>query len=136
MLVVPPGTPIRHGSTNVDFSQLVVGERIHAHGTKSGTTVTATSVEVQNEHTDVPNPGDDHGHDADENEVNGTVSGAAAGHACPAFTFSVASTTVTTTATTKFEDVSSARYLYELSVQIDSPTSMPNSSAAAPTRTR
>jgi len=121
MLVVPAGTPIRHGSTTVNFSQLAVGERIHAHGTKSGTTVTATSVEVQNEHTDLPNPGDDHGHDGDdanEAEVKGTVSGAVTGHACPAFTFSVGSTTVTTTATTKFEDVSCAGVVNGVSVEV------------------
>jgi uncharacterized protein DUF5666 len=121
MLVVPTGTPIRHGSTNVNFSQLAVGERIHAHGTKSGTTVTATSVEVQNEHTDLPNPGNDHGNDGDdanEAEVKGTVSGAVTGHACPAFTFSVGSTAVTTTATTKFEDVSCAGVVNGVSVEV------------------
>ena len=121
MLVVPPGTPIRHGSTNIDFAQLAVGERIHAHATKNGTTITATSVEVQNEHTDVPNPGDDHGHDGnDDNEadVKGTVSGAAAGHACPAFTFSVGTTTVTTNASTKFEDTTCAGVVNGVSVEV------------------
>jgi len=121
MLVVPPGTPIHHGSTAIDFSKLAVGERIHAHATKNGSTFTATDVEVQNEHTDVPNPGDDHGHDGDDNEaeVKGTVSGAAAGHACPAFTFSVGTTTVTTTASTKFEDVSCAGVVNGMSVEVE-----------------
>ncbi len=116
MLVVPPGTPIRHGSTNIDFAQLAVGERIHAHGTKNGTTITATSVEVQNEHTDVPDPGD--GNDDNEAEVKGAVSGAAAGHACPAFTFSVGTTTVTTNASTKFDDITCAGVVNGVSVEV------------------
>jgi CarboxypepD_reg-like domain/Domain of unknown function (DUF5666) len=120
MLVVPPGTPIHHGSTAIDFSKLAAGERIHAHATKSGTTFTATDVEVQNEHTDLPDPGDDHGHDGDDNEAEakGTVSGAATGHACPAFTFSIGSTTVTTNASTKFEDVSCAGVVNGISVEV------------------
>jgi hypothetical protein len=121
MLVIPTGVPIHHGSTIIDFSQLVVGERIHAHATKNGATFTATDVELQNENADVPNPGDDHGHngnDANEAEVKGTVSGAAAGHACPAFTFSVGSTTVTTTASTKFEDTTCAGVVNGVSVEV------------------
>jgi len=121
MLVIPAGVPIHHGSTSIDFAALVVGDRIHAHATKSGTSFTATEVEVQNEKADVPNPGDDHGHDgndANEAEVKGTVSGAAAGHACPAFTFSVGSTAVTTTASTKFEDTSCAAVVNGVSVQV------------------
>jgi hypothetical protein len=106
---VPPGTPIHHGGTPVDFAKLVIGERVHIDATKSGTTFVARDVEVQNEHVDLPGPGDDHGHDGDNAaEVKGTVSGAAAGHACPAFTFIVGTTTVTTTATTKFEDTTCA----------------------------
>jgi Domain of unknown function (DUF5666)/CarboxypepD_reg-like domain len=120
MLVVPPGTPIHHGSTAIDFSKLAVGERIHAHAAKNGSTFTATDVEVQNEHTDLPNLGDNHGHDGDDNQasVKGTVSGAAAGHACPAFTFSVGTTTVTTTASTKFDDVSCAGVVNGISVEV------------------
>jgi hypothetical protein len=120
VLVVPAGTAIHHGSTTIDFSKLEVGERIHAHATMNGRTLTATDLEVQNEHTDLPSPGDDHGHDGNDNEaeVKGTVTRAAAGHACPAFTFSVGSTAVTTTASTKFEDVSCAGVVNGISVEV------------------
>ncbi len=121
MLVVPVGTPIHHGSTSIDFSQLAVGERIHAHATMNGNTFTATDVEVQNEHTNVPPanppPDNDHGND-NEAEVGGTVAGAAAGHACPAFTFSVGTTVVTTTASTKFADITCAGVVNGIAVEV------------------
>jgi hypothetical protein len=132
-LVVPVGTPIRHGSTAIDFAQLVVGERIHAHATKSGTTFTATEVNVQNEHADVPNPGDDHGHDGEdqnEAEVKGTVSGAAANHPCPAFTFTVGSTAITTIASTRFEDTTCAGVVNGITVEVEGVRTGPNAITA------
>jgi Domain of unknown function (DUF5666) len=103
---------IRREGDTISCAQIQVGDRIEAHGTKSGTMLVASDVNVKTDHTVPDQPGDDGsqpGHDdntdeTDESEVHGIVAGAAAGHACPAFTFSVGATTVTTTSTTKFED--------------------------------
>jgi hypothetical protein len=51
--------------------------------------------------------------------VKGTVSGAAAGHACPAFTFTVAGVAVTTTASTRFEDTTCAGVVNGISVEVE-----------------
>jgi len=106
---VPAGTPVHHGDTAVALTALVVGERVHVHGTMTApNAVTATDVEVQNEHAD-PGDGDgrgDDGHDGAEAEIEGTLSGLTG--ACPAVTFMVSSTTVVTNASTKYEDTTCA----------------------------
>jgi hypothetical protein len=124
---VPPGTPIHHGSTPVAFANLAVGERVHIRGTKNGTTFVASDVEVQNEQVAPPGPGEDH----NEAEVEGTVSGAAAGHACPVFTFMLGTTTVTTTATTKFEDTTCAGVVNGIKVQATGTRTSPTAITAA-----
>jgi len=47
-VTVPAGTPIRHGDTVIDFAQIKVGDRVHVHGTNTGSGITATRVTVQN----------------------------------------------------------------------------------------
>lgn len=84
---VPAGTPIHHGGTAVDFSQLVVGDRVHIQAMKSGTMLTATDVEVQN---DKPA----------QAEVSGKVS--AVSGSCPKLTLTVKGTTVLTDSATRF----------------------------------
>src|SRR5262249_39464029 len=103
---------IRHGNTTLTCSQIHVNDRIEAKGTKNGATFVATEVKVETER------GFEHDDD-NEIEVKGTVSGAPAGHACPAFTFSVGSTTVTTTATTQFDDVTCAGVVNGISVEAE-----------------
>jgi hypothetical protein len=97
LVTVPAGTPIRHGDTRLDFAQIHVGDRIHVHATNTGTTVSATAVEVQTEHGN-PEPGDNHG----EMELKGTMSAKAG--TCPSVTFTVSSTNVATNASTQFKD--------------------------------
>lgn len=100
-VTVPAGTPIRHGGTTLALADIHVGDRVHVRGTRSGTTVTATEVEVQTDSPGTaPKPDDDHG----EVELSGTLSGR--GGVCPMLTFSVSSTPVVTSASTKFEDTS------------------------------
>jgi len=108
-VTVPAGTPVHHGSTAVALTALVAGERVHAKGTMTGpNAMTATDVEVQNEHA---NPGDDAGDDdghGDDNhgevELNGAPSGITG--TCPTVTFTVSSATVTTNAAKKFDGLS------------------------------
>jgi hypothetical protein len=112
---------IRHGSTTLTCAQIQANDRVEVHGTRSGSTVVATDINVETEHGVEPEPGDDHGNDGGnggEAEVSGTVGGAAASHACPAFTFSVGSIAVTTTAATRFEDTSCAGVVNGTSVEV------------------
>ncbi len=111
---------IRHGSTTLTCAHIQASDRVEVHGTRSGSTVVATDVNVDTEHGIEPEPGDDHGNDGGNGDagVKGTVAGAAANHACPAFTFSVGSITVTTTAATKFEDTSCAGVVNGTSVEV------------------
>jgi uncharacterized protein DUF5666 len=109
VVAVPAGVTIRHGGTPLTLAQILVGDRVHVHGTRNGTGVVATEVEVENEHPgdDHGNdPGDDHGNDPgdghDAAELNGAMSAKAG--ACPLLTFSVSSTRVTTTSATSFKD--------------------------------
>jgi Domain of unknown function (DUF5666) len=97
LVMVPAGTPIRHGGTPVDFAQLRVGDRVHAQATMNGTAITATEVMLQTEHGN-PEPGEDHG----EVELKGTISGKSG--TCPSLIFTVSSTMVTTNASTKFDE--------------------------------
>jgi uncharacterized protein DUF5666 len=107
-IIVPAGTPIHHGNTAVSCAQLTPGLRIHVKGTKNGTMVTATEILVQGDVPGQPQPPA-----ANVVELKGTVS-AIASRACGTntVTFTVMSgstaTTVTTNASTKFEDTSCA----------------------------
>jgi hypothetical protein len=112
---------IRHGATSLTCSQIQVNDHVEAHGTMNGRTFVATDVNVETAHGVEPEPGDDHGNDGNdqnESEVQGAVSGAAAGHSCPAFTFSVGSTVVTTTSGTRFEDTTCAGVVNGITVEV------------------
>jgi len=104
---VPAGVVIRHGDTAMTLADIHVGDRVHVHGTGTRTAVTATNIEVQRSNAGQPAPpaapGDD---DHDEAELTGAVSGRSG--ACPALTFTVASTTVVTSAATQFKDTTCA----------------------------
>ena len=71
---------------------------------------------VQND--DEGEDGNDDNKGGNEAEIKGAVSGAASGHACPAFTFTVGSTSVTTSASTKFEDTTCAAVVNGISVEV------------------
>src|SRR4051812_11822679 len=109
VVTVPAGIVIRHDGTTMTLTDIHVGDRVHVHGTGTRTAVTATRIEVQRSISGLPAPtptrppGDD---DHDEAEVNGAVSGLRG--ACPAITFTVASTTVVTSAATEFKDTTCA----------------------------
>jgi hypothetical protein len=103
-VLIPVGTPIRHGGTALTCAQLTVGLRVHVKGTKNGSTVTATEIIVQGE----PGPPE-----ANEVELKGTVS-AITSRSCAGntvtFTLMSAGTPVTvmTNASTKFEETTCA----------------------------
>lgn len=91
-VTVPDTTVIRHGQTTLTLADLHVGDRLHVKGTKSGATLVASEIIVQRPESTEP----------DHVALTGPVSALAG--TCPAVTFSVNGTTVTTTATTRFGD--------------------------------
>jgi uncharacterized protein DUF5666 len=94
-----PGVVIRHGNRTLTMADIQVGDHIQARGTMNGTTLVATEIKVE-----------DTGNDNDENqaELKGTVSAFSGAATCPAATFMIGTTKVTTSATTVFDDVTCA----------------------------
>jgi Domain of unknown function (DUF5666) len=121
MVTVPATATIRHGSTIMKLSDILVGDRVHVKGMMTGTMTVASEIEVQNEHAGDdnhggnpgPNPGPGNGNDdGDDDHGNGRVelsgSVAARSGTCPSLTFTVGTTPVSTSSTTEFKDVSCA----------------------------
>lgn len=117
---------IRHGGTTLTCAQIRVNDRVEAHGTKTSTTIVATAVNVETEHGLEQEPNDDHDDEANEAEVQGTVAGAPAGHSCPAFTFAVGSTSVSTNGATRFEDTTCAEVVNGVTVEAKGTRTGPN----------
>ncbi len=88
---VPTTAIIRHGDTDIKFSELKVGDRVHVKGTKNGQLLTAREVMVQNDNTTVPV------------NVTGPVSLLQSGFTCPTIRFTVAGWIVETGAATDFQ---------------------------------
>ena len=123
VVTVPATATIRHGSTTMKLSDIHVGDRVEVKGMTTGTTIVASEVEVENEHAgdddhggnQGPNPGPGTGnHDGDDDDDNGVgrveVTGSVAARAgtCPSLTFTVGTTSVSTSSSTEFKDVSCA----------------------------
>ncbi len=111
VVTVPSGTPIQHGGTAVAFSDLRIGDRVHIHATRSGSTVTATSIELQTANPGNPGPptmppGQGGGNNSGETQVNGTVS--SLGGTCPSLTFTVGATQIVTSSKTEFDHTTCA----------------------------
>ena len=87
VIIVPAGTPIRHGNEARLFSDLVPGVRVHVRATRSGDTLTATEVLLQNERQvpaggrggDTDDSDDDDGGGAGRGNGNGGGNGNGAG---------------------------------------------------------
>ena len=112
-VVVPATATIRHGDQTLTFSSLIVGARVHVKGSLTGSTLTATRVEVQQ--SGGPGPGNGNGNggnggsgnggndDNDGNEVELTGTVASRGGSCPAITFTAGGRSVATTTNTEFD---------------------------------
>jgi hypothetical protein len=129
-VMVPSTATIEHGNQTLTFSSLVAGARVHVKGSLSGSTLTATRIEVQQSGGSGPGNGNggngngdngnagagnggtgsgDNGNDNNndnnnnetETEFTGTVAGLGGG--CPTLTFTAAGHSVKTTAATSFE---------------------------------
>lgn len=108
-----PGVVIRHGNRTLTMADIQVGDHIQARGTMDGTTLVATEIKVE-----------DTGNDNDETEaeIKGTVSAFSGTATCPAATFTVGTTKVTTSATTVFDDVTCATLANGAIVEVEGTT--------------
>ncbi len=104
-VIVPAGTPIRHGGTARAFADLVPGVRVHIKATRAGEVFTAMEVNLQNDNlAPAPGSGGSSPSGGGEAEVSGAIVGPITG-SCPAVSFTVGTTVVKTSASTKFDDV-------------------------------
>jgi len=94
-------TTIRHGDTTVAFSSLKAGDHVQVRGTKTGTTIAATEIKVETPEGDDNESGDHPPTTPTTAELSGTV--ASLTGTCPAITFTLSTTKVTTTSATTFD---------------------------------
>ena len=90
-------TVIRHGSTTLQFKDLMKGDHVQVRGTKDGTTVTATEIKVEQGGED-DNDNEDNDHDNNHQaEVDGKVSSLlnSNSNSCPGIAFMIGNTKVT-----------------------------------------
>jgi hypothetical protein len=117
MITVNPATVIVHGDQTIAFASVKNGDRVHVKGTPTTVgglaAILATTIKVQNVAappvvTPPPTGNGDGSDDGDKNEAE--VSGAVAGKAgtCPAISFTIGATSVTTSATTEFKGATCA----------------------------
>jgi hypothetical protein len=105
MVTVNPATVIVHGDETLAFASIISGDRVHVKGTPTTvgglTAILAMKIEVQKVVAPpvvTPPTRDD---DENEAEVKGAVAGKTG--TCPAISFTIGSTSVTTSATTEFK---------------------------------
>jgi Domain of unknown function (DUF5666) len=108
------------------------GDAVEVKGAKqTDGRVLASRVEKEDDDEDDNNDDEDEDDEKDEAEIRGIVTGAASGHACPAFTFTVGSTSVTTSARTKFEHTTCAAVINGISVKVEGTRTSPTAIAAS-----
>lgn len=110
-VIAGAGAVIRHGNRVLTMSDIEVGDHIQARGTMEGTTLVATEIKVEDTGND---NGDVHG-----TELKGVVSGFSGAATCPAVTFMIGATKVTTSAATVFDDVTCATLLNGAIVEVE-----------------
>ena len=116
-VVAGSGAVIRHGNRSLTMSDIQVGDHIQARGEMDGSTLVAVEIKVQD--TGHDNDGDHDDDDGDETEIEGTVSDLSSTGSCPAVTFMIGSTKVTTSASTTFDDVSCANLANNARVEVE-----------------
>ena len=130
MVTVTSSTKITHGETTLTFADIHMGDRVHVEGTSSGTgssaTITAKTIEDQDGVATPGDGGDKNPNDGGPNngspqtgnqvELSGSVSGRTG--TCPALTFTVSSTKVTTSSNTQFKDVTCSTVANGMSVEV------------------
>jgi len=106
-IVTNASTTFTKGSATVTFAAITLGEEIEAHGTLSGTTLTATRVEVEEaEEEPEPAPAPAPNQPPMEAELSGVVAGLTG--TASSFQFTIGSVTVMGSQTTTFTGDSNA----------------------------
>lgn len=125
-VLVNGSTSITKGGTVMKPNDLVVGARVHVRAAQSGTTLTATTIIVQQAGTPGSSNGngnsgkdDDEDDEDDEAEISGVIADVPAG-GCPASnSFTVGTTKVVTNASTKFDNTTCANLAKGDSVSVE-----------------
>ena len=103
-----PDAVIRHGNRTLLLSAIVVGDHVQARGTMSEDGLLATEIKVEQTGKEDDQESEEEDEDVDSKEhgakVEGVVSGRA-GDICPNLSLVVGTVNVTTTSSTKFDDV-------------------------------
>lgn len=115
LTIAVPGTAvITRGATAKTVADLVVGLLVEVKAVRNGTTVTATRVNIEDE-----TPGTGTGVETGEDlELTGTLAALPSG-TCPAVTFTLGSTTVTTSSATRFDDLTCASLAIGLTLRVE-----------------
>jgi hypothetical protein len=98
-----PDAVIRHGHREMTMAQIGIGDHIQARGAMEGTNLVAIEIKVQN-----TNGEDDNDSGGTAAPLEGTISVLTPAPICPAVTFMIGTTKVTTSAATTFDDVDCA----------------------------
>jgi hypothetical protein len=106
-----PGAVIRHGNRPLTLADIAVGDHVQARGAMEDAVLVATEIKVEDTGRD-----DD---DVDDAEIEGAIAGLSATSGCPVVTFTIGATTVRTSATTLFDDVTCATLANSTFVEID-----------------
>jgi hypothetical protein len=118
-VVAGTGAIIRHGSRTLTMADIEVGNHIQARGTMDGTKLVATEIKVQDTRRGDDNDDDDDDDDADEDEFEGSISNLSSTSSCPAVTFNIGSTKITTSSTTSYDEVTCATLANGMQVEVD-----------------
>ena len=114
-----PDAVIRHGNSTLLFASIAVGNHVQARGTIDDGTLVATEIKVERTDREGDELEDDLDDDDDDGvKVAGQISGLPGGGTCPAVSFAIGTKQVTTSASTKFEDVTCATLANGLSVEV------------------
>jgi hypothetical protein len=126
---VPAGVIIRHGNRTFLLADLAVGDRVQVKGSRDEAGVVVASdvkVEPGRDNADDDQDGDD---DGGEPQVTGAVSTLTG--TCPALSFNIQTTAVTTSATTTFTGVTCAEVANGTIVEVEGTLQADGSIAAA-----
>ena len=121
---------IRHGNRTLTMADIAVGDHVEARGAMDGSKLVATEIKVQDtgRHGDGDDDDDD---DADDDDVEGTVSNLSSTSNCPAVTFNIGSTKVTTSSSTSYDEVTCATLANGIRVEVEGTKQADGSIAAA-----
>ena len=122
---------IRHGHRTLTMADIEVGYHVEARGALDGTKLVATEIKVQDTRRSDTDDDDDDEDDADEDNLEGSVSNLSSTSNCPAVTFNIGSTKVTTSSSTSYDEVTCSTLANGIRVEVEGNKQGDGSIAAA-----